>query len=608
MTLWAWSLCLAVVACVACATAGSPAIVKPTPPANVERTASAAGESAKSKPDAQDLPAKVLVRLSASAASIPELVAAIGAARASTSVRRGGAETELLDSLYDDDRAVSVYSALAPGVSVSRVQGKLQLLARFRTWVQGGDLPDPLPLTAVRILSLDGLTPQPAAVMANLFVDAIAHVEELELVEPLSLGPALEAARAVVEDPLARSSCEAPCTLWPWQTRWSLLMTYADAAWREGERTGDGALLKQSELRARQALAVVAAGHPLTSAVSLRLLGAVLHSLALNAPNEALIAEGLATSQRAAASFEQAQRKHDWAFSLYNIQSALSQRNELEVSPVHYDEALLLSEQSMAVIGEGSSGFWLKAALQRAQLLQSKWAHTDEVALLEEAKGLLERASRRAATSGPLPHARVLGELCDVSSQLGAERSDLEAMARAVQICEDALALPIAGGSREPYVRQAYGVALGRSGHARRDAATVKRGVEQLGLAVGTADRTRAPSFRTMVWASYAWGLRLLAQFGDAEENLRQAAHASQLGAGARHVAPVRWARVKEGEAKALLALGWLQRTRLQMAAAQKLYREARSSFGEALTVFTKSQGPEALGTPTRAGRGDVGP
>jgi tetratricopeptide (TPR) repeat protein len=247
----------------------------------------------------------------------------------------------------------------------------------------------------------------------------------------------------------------------------------------------------------------------------------------------------------------------------------------------------------LAVIGEGTSGFWVKAALQRAQLLQSKWAHTDDVALLDEAKVLLERASLRAAASGPLLHARLLGELCDVASQLGAERSEVETMARAVRTCEDALALPIAGGSLEPYVRHAYGVALGRMGHARRDAATVKRGVEQLALAVGTAHRAQAPSFRTTAWANYGWGLRALAQFEDAEENLRQAANASGLAADARRVAPVRWARIKEGEAKALLALGSLQRSRFQMAAAQKLYQQSRSSFGEALTVFTKAEAPK---------------
>lgn len=66
------------------------------------------------------------------------------------------------------------------------------------------------PLTAIRIVTLAGLNPEQGAMIAKLFLAMIAHSEGADVADPPALRPALEAARAVLDDPRARGSCPAP--------------------------------------------------------------------------------------------------------------------------------------------------------------------------------------------------------------------------------------------------------------------------------------------------------------------------------------------------------------------------------------------------------------
>jgi tetratricopeptide (TPR) repeat protein len=539
------------------------------------------------------------LRLSPSAAKLPELVPALSDSRELTRVIDEAPLPAMLNDLHDDVAARAAYAREKPGVSVWWTAGKLVLVGRFQTWAQGGEAPNPPPLAAIRLVTLEGLEPVQIAAVVALSADTMLGVEKLGRNGPEPSSPsaraALKRAASVIEDPRA-TDCAAPCAPWSWQTRWSLAMAYADAAWREGSRAKDETLLRQSERRARLAVSFVPkATHPLTRAVSERLLGAVLESLFDVTEDATLLNESLASSRRALEGFQGAEHRYDRAFTLENLQAGLRALAQRSAASEAIAEALKVSQQALVLLDESTPRLRVRALFGRARLFEAKWVRSGDLA------DLVEEARLLAVASGASDDPRVAHDIpltlehCATASELASEQNDVEGMKQAVARCERVLTGSNLPSYFEPDAHRAYGLSLMRLAASRDDVATLERAVKELETAIEAADRIEGRSAGAAARANYALSLRQLARYTSPEESLRKAVAVSTeaLTLTSKESRPLQWAQIKRLQGSALLALGWSTRAHFQMKEAARLYQESRAAFADALTVFDRADSPK---------------
>ncbi|GEM_PF-1271471 len=543
--------------------------------------------------------AELVVRVSPTTARVPGLLSALSEMAAKLNVVRDGAELQLRGELHDEPGAPAVYSAQRPGISVSGGPERLEFVWRSSNWARGGEVPNPPPLAAIWVLTLRGLEPAQLVSMVMLAVHAMLEEEATSSESSAAASgtkAALARASSVLADPRASANCQTPCQRWPWQTRWSVLTTYARAEWREAVRTGDEALLKQSARRVRQALDLVPKqNRPLTTAVSERLLGAVLDAVWRLNHAEAVLTESLASSRRALQGFQDPAYRYDWAFTMQNLQRTLEDSLVRTASQRALDEPLVASEKVLSVIDQQTPALWVQALLRRAQLLQQRWTRSEDPRELTEAAELLEKAAGvRAAIPETLAIELAL-ERCDILSQLAASRGDVEALRRAVALGESTLKRASLPASYEWAAHRAYGVALGRLGWAMGDVPLLEKAVEQLEAAVEVADRIGVKGPRVATRASYASALEDLSGFTGNVDTLSKATAVSTeaLSLISKQASLLWWGQLKQLEGNELLALGWRERADMQLKSAIRFYQESRAAFAEAQGVFSKKETPK---------------
>lgn len=517
-------------------------------------------------------------------------------------VTRAGEEVEPLAELHDDARAVAVYSAQGPGVSVSGNPQRVQVVARLVDWAHGGEVTDPPPLAAIRVGTFQGLEATQVTAMINLVVSTTVFEEQLRDMAPESsakLATALERAAPVAQDQRVRPDCQAPCRPWPWQTRWSVLTMISRAQWRQGARLGDAALLAQSEQLARRALSVVPAqAHPLTTAVSERLLGAVLDAVADINGDDAVFRESLAATRRALAGFGVDRQRYDWALTQRNLQGTQNARMAHSASSAAATEALAASDLVLSVLDARTPKLRAQALLDRALLLRAKGARSGDPRALSEALRVLQDAGNIAGSpSEPLAVTVALAR-CDVESEQATRLEDVPSLKQAVARCEGVPGRLSLSGTTEAESQRSYGLALGRLAVALGDAQMLGRAVEQLERAIEAFDRIEGKRAGAKVRADYAWALLQLGRLSESVETARKAAAISEetLEVISKQGAPLQWSQMKQIHGLALLELGWKQRAGFQMELATSLYQQSRSAFVDALGTVSKDDNPRRWG------------
>ena len=511
-------------------------------------------------------------------------------------VRRDNAQLVWLDGLYDDPQATAMLSAAPTGVSVSLRDGRLALVGRFADWKQAGEAPNPPPLVATRLLTLQGLEPAQREAVVDLAIATIAIEDQLSAGSaPTSLKEAIKRADPVLRDVRASTDCRAPCQSWSWQTLWSIFSTLARAEWRQGARYQDSLLLAHSEVHARRAASVVPAPtHPLTAAVSDRLLGAVLQSLAAQNDDEAMFAQSLAASERALAAFPGERYRYDRAITQQNLLSALSARMSRSSSPTAVSEALAASDRVLQLLDQQTPRLRAQALVERARLLQSRYSRSGSRGDLNEAVRLVEQAATTPGATASTLAIAVAAARCELESDVATRKDDVALMKRAVAHCEPFAKSPMLPEESEPDLRRGYGLALVRLGYATGDVDLVRRGVVELERALEAADRSEGKRAGVKTQADYALGLLLLSRLTGSAEVSRKAVSviSKALELTSARTAPVQWSQLKHRQGLALLDLGWKTRAAFQMEQAIGLYQEGRAAFEAALGTFSKNDNP----------------
>jgi len=503
-------------------------------------------------------------------------------------------ELEPLDQLHDDPKAIAVYAAARPGLSVTRVTEGVQLVGRLSDWSHGGEAPEP-PLTAIRVAMLRGLDSGQIDALVELARSTLLVEERDEQPSSSRLKAALERALSVVDDPRGGPDCRSPCKAWTWQTVWSVQSTAARAEWRLGTRLREAAILARAERHARRALeAVPAPSHPLTAAVSQRLLGAVLQSLGDLNDDDRLLSESLESTERALAVFRSDRYRYDWALTQKNIQTALSSRLASSVSLSAVDDALAASDRVLEMIDSRTPNLRARVLLDRAQLLRSRWARSREARDLSEATRTAREAAVVPGARAETITAAVALTRCDLESETASQLDDVPGLNRTVGECErlHERALP---ESSTAELDRSYGLALGRLAIATRDSQMMERAVEQLERAIEEAERLEGRRAGVKMHADYAWGLLQLAALTASLETARKAASVSAqaLNLTSKQDAPPIWGQLQLLHGVALEELGWKLRASFQMPVAIELFRQARAAYARALEVFSKDMTPK---------------
>lgn len=540
------------------------------------------------------------IRLSPSARAMTELVQALSAQEGSGVDLTAGSELDWLEQLHDDPLARGKYSGMTPGIAISGTADKLELVGRFGCWEQGGEVAQAPPLTAIRVVSLAGLDAAQTRAVVSLAVDTMLSVQRQRWPDPPARSPhtveLLESVVPILDDARAKPDCVAPCQSWPWQTRWSVLTTYGRAAWREGERSDDAALLEKSVHRVLQALGEVPDAHPLTRAVSERLLGAVRHSLYLANRDEAVLTESLENTQSTLIAFQGPEHRYDWAISQRNLERSLRARLDRSASPGAADEALAASELALGVLDDKTPHLRVRALIGRSKLFERRWARSHEPEDLSQAVQLLTVAADVRGVTAPGLIAQLALERCDKGSELAFLGDDESGLREATGQCEHALAQ--SDGLSEPRRAGAYhvhGLALGRLGVSSHERAIVERSVQEFEKALEAADRAPDQRAGASVRANYAWALQRLASYTSDAAQLQKASVmiSEALKLVRKEDQPFLWGELKQLEGGALYALGWNVRALFQIDAAIRLYQQARAAYAEALTVFPKAESPK---------------
>jgi len=502
---------------------------------------------------------------------------------------------DLLDQLHDDPKAIAVYSAIRPGLSITRRPDGAQLVGRLSDWSHGGEAPEP-PLAAIRVATLRGLDAAQSDALVELAVSTLSIEDRDEPpLAPSRLKEALARAASVIDDPRGGPDCRSPCKAWPWQTVWSVLSTAARAEWRLGKGLRDAALLSSAERHARRALdAVPAPSHPLTAAVSERLLGAVLLSLGDLNDDDAILSKSLAATERALAGFRDDRYRYDWALTQKNIQTTLSSRLVGSVSLPAVDEALAASDRVLAMIDSRTPSLRARVLLDRAQLLRNRWARSSEIRDLSEAARAAREAGAVPGVQAETLTAAVLLTRCDLESEVASWSDDVPALKRAAAECEPVQghALPESSAAEADRSR---GLALGRLALATRDSHMMQRAVEQLERAIEGADRLEGRRAGIKMYADYAWGLLQLARLTASLETARKAesVSAQALQLTSKQDAPLIWGQLQVLRGAALEDLGWEFRAGFRMPVAIGLFQQARAAYVQALAVFSKDATPK---------------
>ncbi len=512
----------------------------------------------------------------------------------------GPAVVELvtLVQLYDDPKASAVYAALGPGLSVSRGPEGLQLVGRMTDWLHGAEVPGPPPLTAIRLATFGGLEPSQLEAMVELASSTwvVEERDDERQARTSRLQTALERAAFVIEDPRARPDCSAPCKPWSWQTAWSVLSTAARAKWRQGTLLRNAPMLSQSEELARRALSLIPPrSHPLTTAVSERLVGAVLHSLGDLNDDAAVLTKSLESSQRALAVFRQDLYPYDWALTQRNVQTTLGARMATSVSLAAVDDALAASSRVLDVIDQRTPKLRARMLLDRAQLLRSRWARSGDPRDLSEALRVAREAAAAVGSATEALSLAVALTRCDLESEISSRQDDAQGLRQALAHCQNLMEQPALPQASVPEAHRSYGVALLRLAFATRDEATMRRAVEQLERAIESADRLEGKRAGLKVQADYAWGLLQLGRMTKEIETTRkaQSVTAQALEQTSKPAAPLVWGQLQRLHGIALLDLGWQVRAAFRMEMAVSLYRQSRVAFAEALSVFSKDLTPK---------------
>jgi len=561
-------------------------------PAAASSKASAPIRSAKEDPPQGAMPeVRVPAGLDAEWLGIGSL-----AARITTRHAADGAVAALA-ALYDDSAARVAYSQQRLGVTIAGQPDALSLVARIGAWGQGGEFSDPPPLTSIRLASLQGLDADQARAMVRLFVETVVHEEQLWLSDPTSLASAIAAARNVVADPRAHGGCQQPCVPWPWQTRWSILETSARASWREGDNTADAELLDAAVAWAREALAAIPdATHPLTAAVTERLLAVAQHERAELDPESRGIENALSASRRALTAFATPETRVDRTFTSSNIREHLRALAQREVSETRFDEALAVAKDVVQALDVRTAPLaHARAMMQQAAVLMARYDSLDDREALIAARDLvLQTLQGIRPEASPLLLQRLYGDWCRASSELGAQLSDANEIEKGVKACERALALAPSVKRSRAQSSVAYGLALSRLGEARADVSLLRRAVAQAREGLAGLDDQQQRRVRPWALSSLAVTLRALSGREHTSENLAlsRAAFEQSLDLTAKGSDPVRWAKNTLGFAETERRLGWNERGRFQMEAATAHYRKALRAIDEALTVLTKKSHP----------------
>jgi hypothetical protein len=501
-----------------------------------------------------------------------------------------------LERLYDDPRAQSVLSAASAGLSVSGGSGTFTLVGRFGDWKQGGEAPNPPPLTATRLLALQGLEPVQVAAIVELEASTMRVEQQRSTGEtPASLLPALQRADLVLQDRRASLNCQAPCQPWPWQTIWSLFSAAARAQWRQGERYRDPALLAQGEANARRALGAIPSGtQPVTAAVTERLLGVLLQALAQQGGSDEVLAQSLAASERALAGFSGEEHRYDWALTQQNIVGALTTRFGRSTAPAAIEPALLASERVLSVLDQRTPNLRAQALLERARLLQSRWARSGRAADLTQSLQLVQEAAATPGASAETLAIAVAVARCEVESDASSRRWDTAGLKRAAAYCQPLLSRATLPEESEPELHRSLGLSLGRLAYATDDTALIEQAVTELERAIESADRIEGRRASVKAQADYAWALLVQSRMNMSGEPARKAASVlnEALELTSRQAAPLQWGQLKHHQGLALLDLGWKARAAFQMEEAIGLYQQARAAFTAALGTFAKDDNP----------------
>jgi tetratricopeptide (TPR) repeat protein len=512
-------------------------------------------------------------------------------------IERAAGQVVSLAELYDDPQARGVYVQQPPGVTLAGQPDAVQLFARFGAWWQGGEFLAP-PLTSVRLGSLRGLDSDQSRALVRLFVETHVHESHLWLTDPTSLSSALAAAKSVADDPRAQGDCRLPCVPWPWQTRWSVLELSGRAAWREGDATRDTQLLDSAIARIQEALrAIPRASHPLTAAVTERLLAVALQSRAQLDPELRGLEDGLAASERAVAAFATPATLVDRSFTMSNLQEQLRFLGRRDALKARYDQALASSNEVLQVLDvrEGPLAY-ARALLSQAEVLQDEYESLDDRPALAAARDrVLQALTLVPRDASPLLTQRLYGALCRASSELGAVTGDVAELEKGVQACELALALAPEVEEPRPALTVTYGLALCRLGDARSDVGTLRRAVAQIRTSLAKFDAHTQPVTRAKALNNLGIALRVLSSREDQQKNLELSGSALEesLALSPKRSAPVNWGRNKLGLAESERRLGWVARSRFQMDAAKTHYDRALRAVDDALTVLNQKNQPQ---------------
>jgi len=512
-------------------------------------------------------------------------------------IERAAGRVISLAELYDDPQARGVYVQQPPGVTLAGQPDAVQLFARFGAWWQGGEFMAP-PLASVRLGSLRGLDSDQSRALVRLFVETHVHESHLWLTDPTSLSSALAAAKSVVDDPRAHGDCRLPCVPWPWQTRWSVLELSGRAAWREGDATRDAQLLDSAIARIQEALRAIPRGsHPLTAAVTERLLAVALQSRAQLDPELRGLEDGLAASERAVAAFATPATLVDRSFTMSNLQEQLRSLGRRDASKARYDQALGSSNEVLQVLDvrEGPLAY-ARALLLQAEVLQDEYESLDDHPALGAARDrVLQALPLVPRDASPLLTQRLYGALCRASSELGAVTGDAAELEKGVQACELALGLAPEVEEPRPALTVTYGLALCRLGDARSDVGTLRRAVAQIRIGLAKFDARTQPATRAKALNNLGVALRVLSSREDQQKNLELSGSALEesLALSPKRSAPVNWGRNKLGLAESERRLGWVARSRFQMDAAKTHYDRALRAVDDALTVLNQKNQPQ---------------
>jgi len=498
-----------------------------------------------------------------------------------------------LGALYDDAATRAAYSRQHLGVTITGRADALLLLARLGGWWQGAEFSDPPPLSSIRLASLQGLDAGQAQAMVRLFVETVAHEEQLWLSDPASLANAILGTRDVLADPRVHGVCRQPCVPWPWQTRWSILETSARAAWREGDNTGDAALLDTAIARAREALLVIPVAEPVTVAVTERLLAAALQTRAELDPDLRGVEDALAVSRRALSRFTTPETRVDRLFTMSNIEEQLRVLAQRDASPARSDEALALAKEVVQGLDERRAPLaHARAMMQQAAALADRYESLDDRRALTAARDQVQQIIQGLrADASPILLQRLYGDWCRASTELGAQLDDASEVEKGAKACERALALAPSVEKQRPRLSVLYGSAMSRLGDARSDVGLLRGAVTRINEGLAGLKR---PNARAQAFNHLAVALSALSEREAKRENLGLASaafeRASQLLS--KRSDPMAWAKNMIGYAENERQLGWFERSRYQLEAAKVHYGKAVRAIDEALTVLTKNSQP----------------